>query len=211
MRITSPAGETISYVAGLFYSENELNRNQLQVFNPPFSQQPVTAGTENFSTVTNDSLAIFGQATWNITDTARLSAGLRFNDDEVTLDQTVNTLVGGNVIAAASGSRVTTVTESNLQWRVIGELDVADAAMVYGTVARGYKGPGANTINTGLTALKPIVDPEIPTNYEMGLKSEWLDGSLRVNVSAFLTEFEDFQASLSDNQIPPKFFLANAG
>lgn len=209
LRITSPSYNTITYVAGLYYYENELDYDQTQIFNPPFSQQPTTAGFNNLSTVTNTSYAVFGQATWNITDVARLSVGLRYNDDRITLDQTVtNILAGANV---ATGSRSTTVDETNLQWRIIGEYDIADDKMVYATVARGYKGPGANTLASGLTATKPIVDPEIPTNYEAGLKSEWLEGSLRLNVSVFLTEFEDFQASLSDNGIPPNFYLANAG
>lgn len=209
LRITSDADQTVSYVAGLYAYSNELERYSDQVFNPPFSRQPTTAGSQVYSEVDNTSYAAFGQATWHITDGTRLSGGLRYNKDKITLDQIVNAIVGANTINL--GSRKTEVSENNLQWRVIGEVDLAEDKMLYATVARGYKGPGANTLDTGLSAAKPIVDPEIPTNYELGLKSEWLDGSLRLNTSVFYTEFEDFQASLSDNQIPPKFFLANAG
>jgi iron complex outermembrane receptor protein len=209
LRITSPADQTISYVAGLYYYKNELDREQIQVFNPPYSLSLYTKGFASAAEVDNTSYAIFGQATWNINEAARLSLGLRYNDDEVMLDQTVVSLLDGDIVGG--GNRKTTVDETNLQWRIIGEYNLADDKMVYATVARGYKGPGANTLETGLTAPKPIVDPEIPTNYELGLKSEWLDGRLRLNASAFLTKFEDFQASLSDNDIPPSFFLSNAG
>ena len=45
------------------------------------------------------------------------------------------------------------------------------------------------------TATTPY-DEETVTNYEVGLKSDWLDGSLRINVAAFLMDYEDKQEEL---------------
>lgn len=209
IRITSPGDRKFSYVAGLYYYKNELDRFQTQVFNPPFSRQATTAGFEAKTDVESSSLSVFAQGTWKLNDVTRLSLGLRYNDEEVTLDQSVTNRLGA--LRFPNPGRSTTVDDNAVSWRLTAERDVGESKMLYATVARGYKGPGANTLPSGLAAAKPIVDAEIPTNYEVGLKSEWLDGSLRLNVNAFLTEFEDFQASLSDNNIPPAFFLSNAG
>ena len=39
-------------------------------------------------------------------------------------------------------------------------------------------------------------DEETVTNYEVGVKSDWLDGSLRLNVAAFFMDYEDKQEEL---------------
>ncbi|MEM6899331.1 MAG: TonB-dependent receptor, partial [Pseudomonadota bacterium] len=43
-----------------------------------------------------------------------------------------------------------------------------------------------------------VVDAEVPTNYEIGARTEWADGRLFIDVTAFLTEFEDYQLSVFD-------------
>lgn len=208
LRLTSPADLKVNYVVGLYYYKNELDLKQTRIFNPPFSQQPTIAGNESESIVESQSLAIFGQATWNINETTRLSMGLRYNDEKVSLDQAISARLGDTLFP--NPVRNTTVNDEAISWRLIAERDF-DAGMVYATVARGYKGPGANTLASGYTAAEPIVSAEIPTNYELGIKSELFDGGLRLNANVFLTEFKDFQASLSDNETPPSFFLSNAG
>jgi iron complex outermembrane receptor protein len=97
-------------------------------------------------------------------------------------------------------------------YRVILERDIAEDAMVYASYARGYKGPGSNTLTSGPTADSVFVDPEIPDSYEVGLKSQWLDNRLRLNAAAYYTTFKDFQASAQvPGAFPPIFFLTNAG
>jgi iron complex outermembrane receptor protein len=106
-------------------------------------------------------------------------------------------------------------TDNALSWRLIVERDVTDQAMVYGSVARGYKAPGANTLSAVVDAqaqgLDAIIDPEIPTNFEVGLKSTWWENRLMVNAAMFYTEFEDFHATVSTNEPGelPDFNLGN--
>ncbi|GAB3101638.1 TonB-dependent receptor [Aestuariicella hydrocarbonica] len=209
LRWTTSSQETVSYVAGLYFYKNKLERSQNQLFTPLVTGLSTTSGFSADSAVESKSVALFGQATWNISDITRLSLGLRYNDEEVTLNQSVTNLVGS--ASFPNPERSTTVDDQSVSWRIIGEHNFTPDSMVYASVARGYKGPGANTLPSGYTSAEPIVAPEIPTNYELGLKSEWMDGALRLNANVFYTEFEDFQASLSDNQLPPQFYLANAG
>lgn len=68
------------------------------------------------------------------------------------------------------------------------EFDAAEDVMVYGSVATGFK--SGIIQDAGLTA-----DPEELTNYEIGMKSDWLGGRLRLNVAAYWMDYEDMQFS----------------
>lgn len=217
LRVTSPADATLSYVAGLYYFDKEIDRQFVRLIDLyGIDATPVpdsgAISVLNDPHTTNKSFAVFGQLTWNITEHSRLSVGARYNDDELTIDQTVSSLPG-TIPEAPAGTINDKTDNREVSWRVIGERDISDDAMLYASIARGYKGPGSNSLPSGPSSGDDVfVDPEIPTNYELGIKSEWLDNRLRINAAVYYTEFQDFQASAQvPNAFPPLFFLANAG
>ena len=66
--------------------------------------------------------------------------------------------------------------------------------MVYALYSEGFRLGGSNSqraANTGLVPLNYGADKL--GNYEVGLKSEWLDNRLQINVSAFFMEWTDIQ------------------
>jgi len=75
-----------------------------------------------------------------------------------------------------------------LDWRPTQDL------MVYGRVSTGYKGGGFNVRATNDLALTPF-GPETTTEYEVGLKADWLEGRLRTNLATFYTQYRDIQRS----------------
>lgn len=215
LRLTSPAGETLEYVAGLYYYHREQERYFERIIDlygigaVPAPGLVQTSLINDFD-LENESIAAFGQMTWHVDDALRLSLGARYNHEEVEMAQLIGALPG-YIPEAPLGEVVAEDTDDALSWRIIGEYDVATDAMVYASIARGYKSPGANTLPSGASSAEPIVAPEIPTNYEIGLKSEWWERRLRLNGAVFYTTFEDFQTSVSNGQVPPTFFLDNAG
>ena len=227
LRLTSPGGETLDYIFGLYYFNKETKVDNIEAVDL-FSIVGVPPGVliataEYDPVVDNESYAFFGNVTWNINDRARLTGGLRLNREEVDMDYRLDAAVdlsarfpGYAVILPGPGQADAQyqVSESDTAflWRVIGEYDVTDDAMLYASVSRGYKGLGANAgTSASDPAATPIVRPEVPTNYEIGLRSTWLDNRLVANATLFFTEFEDFQASLSTGIAgPPQIFLSNA-
>ena len=219
IRLQSPLDQTVTYVAGLYYYRNELNRTFSRVINLngfvglPFNQSlAIEAG------LVNESFAGFGQATWHVNDRVRLSLGARYTDEDIAIEQTVGFINPDQVFGlpaipeARPGMVDESTNESKVSWRIIGEYDAAEDVMLFANVARGYKGPGVNMLSSAPLGDSAIVNPEIPTNYEVGMKSRWLDGRLQLNVSAFLTDFKDFQASQSVIvNLAPVFLLGNAG
>ncbi|MBI1251730.1 MAG: TonB-dependent receptor [Alphaproteobacteria bacterium] len=89
--------------------------------------------------------------------------------------------------------------------------DLTDDILVYLSYSRGYKAGGINLdrdapaalgINpaTGLVVgtqaqVNDIAtfDPEFSDSYELGVRSQWFDGTLTLNVTLFQTDYEDFQ------------------
>jgi len=73
------------------------------------------------------------------------------------------------------------------------QYDFDDAAMAYFTAAQGYKSGGFT--GQPVNAISLEFDDEKALTYEIGAKSEWLDGAARLNAALFYTEFEDLQVS----------------
>ncbi|GAA0784455.1 MULTISPECIES: TonB-dependent receptor [Pseudomonadati] len=90
-----------------------------------------------------------------------------------------------------------------------------DSHNTYAKVARGYKAGGFNMTLPAELADKKEFDTEILYNYEIGLKSVWLDGVFDSNFALFFMDREDQQvaASLQDPENPQRFvlFTENAG
>ena len=221
-RITSTAADNFVYQLGLYYFTKDLAYDTLLAVDAVLGGAPVPGflfiTSRTLANVDWESYALFGQGTLDLSDKARLTVGLRLNHEDVDMDVAVTSgkeffpNVPPVTISPILGEVEQNKSDDSVSWRVIGEYDIAKDVMLYGSVARGYKGPGANTIRDVVVANEePIVDPEIPTNYEIGVKSRLFDGRAVLNATLFFSEFEDFQTSLAiPNSAPPAFFLSNA-
>ena len=64
--------------------------------------------------------------------------------------------------------------------------------MLYASYTEGYKAGGFNSAADDILA-GPF-DPEEVTNYELGMKSSWLDNTLRVNAAVFSYTYDNLQS-----------------
>jgi len=68
-----------------------------------------------------------------------------------------------------------------------------DSLMFFGTISKGFKSGGfAGSQGIESVASNPV-DPETVWNYELGMKSDFFDRSLRLNVTAFYMDYQDLQ------------------
>ena len=77
--------------------------------------------------------------------------------------------------------------------KISSQYDIGDAAMAFGSIARGYKSGGYNAQPVNDQQLE--FDEEDALTYELGFKSEWLGGAARFNLSVFRTEFDGLQVA----------------
>jgi outer membrane receptor protein involved in Fe transport len=160
-----------------------------------------------------NSYAAFGEAYYNITNDIKLTAGLRFTEDQKHFPQ-----IPSWVVANGWGYPVTGIVDQ--QWdQFTGrfaanwtpKLDFTDQTLIYGSYAHGYKAGGANPPGPILdssgsagdpgggaiaTPVHPLTfEPEFVDAFEVGSKNTLLDGGLTLNGSAFYYNYEHYQIS----------------
>ncbi|WP_176272656.1 TonB-dependent receptor [Altererythrobacter lutimaris] len=212
VRIASTGRSQLEYVAGLFFYDYR--------YNPIIAQSgtlgflPVTA-TRSFDTqVDQRSYAVFGQLGYSLTDELKLIAGGRYTRDELDVERI-------NFVDPDRGVRIPGFTNpdgvfqrsidtNNFSWRLGVQYLPSPDVTFFATVSRGYKGPAINPIEP--SSLAPdIVNEEIPTNYEIGVKGQTADGTLRGDLTFFVTDVEDFQAqTVADVNGLTQFVFTNA-
>ena len=232
LRVAIPQENPVNGQFGLYYfrSEDDAIRNLqgnlglpgflLPTFpfcvgaQPPFGGPPPACPLSNDFALGRDvqsnqvfeSFAAFGQLNFDLTDDLTLIAGLRWNDDSVSIDNVQQTL-NYFVPVASPGIFSDKTSNSELTWRFGAQYDITDDVMVYGSYARGYKGPGFNDVFAA--GVQSNVLPETSDAFEIGLRSEFADGNVVFNITAFLQQFDNFQAQSFDvNQ--QTFLLQNA-
>ncbi|WP_408587913.1 TonB-dependent receptor [Novosphingobium sp.] len=209
LRLVSPTRGRFDYVLGLFYSNGKTDR----AFRRGPSG-PVVASWDSLSKT--QSYAAFGQATYDLTDTTHVDAGLRFNHEKVSanfLNSAPSASPPANnatCLSLCSGE----ASDSVVTWKTSLRQDLSQGVMVYGSFARGYKGQGFD-ISSGFNPRRAAnpVRPETSDAYEIGLKSRFLDNKVQLNIAAFLSNFRNFQAQsgvlLPDNTV--QLTLNNVG
>jgi iron complex outermembrane receptor protein len=142
----------------------------------------------------NETKSAFGQVNAFVTDSIELVGGARYSKDK----QVYNRIALPGPPLPADTDRIGPPASSS-EWtgKIGANLHASDDAMYYATISRGYKAGGVNlTLNT------PNFAPEKNLVYELGSKLTLLDRRLRLNASAFYSDYEDIQLSSLFNALP---------
>ena len=165
------------------------------------------------------SWAVFGEGYWQVGPELRLTAGLRYTDDQKTTTPYPSQLLLGSQTDGAPGpssggyySRgYRPLADVVQQWGAVTgrlvvdwapDLSFTDDTLVYASLSRGYKGGGTNPpridLNPGVVEYLPLAQdfaPEYVNALEIGTKNTLLDGRLSLNTTAFFYDYKDYQVS----------------
>lgn len=182
LRLVSPRGGWLEYIAGAYYFHSDVDGNQ--IFKTALGN--VTGGALQRTR----SISAFGQATANISSSLRVIGGARYIDEDksVTLSQ-----VGLAALGMPTYSRKEAFKDSKVLLNGSMEYDLADRVLLYGSYSQGYKAGGFNFFD--LRNNNPNFSPETSDGLEVGLKTQLLDNSVRLNIAAFSTKFDNLQVS----------------
>ncbi|WP_084196786.1 TonB-dependent receptor [Solimonas soli] len=138
------------------------------------------------------STAFFAQFTGYLTDALSLILGGRYQTETRDLKRSnfgLQNLAGGQttLINYAQDSR----DESNFSPKVSVNYKVLDDTMVYASWQKGFKSGTFNVIN--LYNTPEYVKPEQIEAIELGVKSEFFDKRVRLNVAAFQSKIDNLQ------------------
>jgi len=188
----------LDLVLGLFYFEQE--HELVQSF--PALGNPSSA---DYAHQDGDSRAAFGQAIYALTPDLNVTLGLRFTDERKTFERNPGVLFGTQIDGQDASSTPSISEMSNVPMTVNGDLDsdntsirfgldyhVNDQIMVFANYAEGFKAGEFGARAASDFTVGPTEDEE-SESYEIGIKSDWFNQRLRVNATAFYTNFENLQ------------------
>ncbi|PZN34785.1 MAG: TonB-dependent receptor [Proteobacteria bacterium] len=215
----SNTSDSWNWVAGLYYFDESVTADQF------FDQ--ASNGTLIQSNLDTTSYAAFGQITYSITDTFRLTGGMRYTKDAKEQQTYAETRPFTGfvppgppdfipIIAIIPTNALTDIDFTKTTWKLGIELDVAEQSLLYASVATGFKS-GILYSATG----RNHSDPENLTAYTVGSKNRFLGNTLQLNLEAFYWDYEDQHiAHLGPVQVAetpggpifgPVFMTENAG
>jgi len=175
----------VNYTAGLFY------------YNALSGVAPLTVRSvspaANFDIYGDEgtrSYAAFAQADYSVTASTALTAGIRYTVDKRDYHGEF-TFPGGDPSKPADTfvRAVGDKTFPKLTWRFAVDQKLEQDVSVYLSYSRGFKGG----LFSATVPSNPPVKPETLDALEGGLKSEFFDRTLRINVSGFYYIYNDIQ------------------
>lgn len=224
IRVASDQSQRLRWIAGVHYFNENLDADGISA-RPnallPNGQPNQGAGSPALRRTSyeqdNQSFALFGNTTYDLTDKFSITGGLRWTREEKDLDLSLLQIQTGtytngawwkassysnpvlNPAAGANGSVNRKKNWSDFTYDLTPEYKVNDHLKTYLRLARGFKSGGFNTgLSTSLAQLT-AVEPEYLNSYEWGVKSDWLQGRLIANANIFYYDYKDIQVNLLTN------------
>jgi len=208
-RIESNTGTAFDWQAGLFYFKEDYDVES-------FSYDSLNGGAQDgYERInqTNDSWAVFGAATWQVSPAFQLRAGMRYTVDkkELTVEEYFNNgfapcirymfifgrpdLAKCNITQLAAqepdGDLSADPEDKKFNWDLSGTYELSENVNLYARVATGYRGSSIQA--AGAFNAKSVADPETSTAIEAGVKAELWDKRARLNFGVFRYEVKDQQ------------------
>ncbi len=178
LRLASHEADQLRYQIGLFYFYEDLTVDS-------FSFDTLNGGVQNGYAVQEQqswAAAVFGTLSYDVTDRLTLTAGSRQSiDDKRFSAERLQDPFGG----ASIGPIKVETDDSHLSWDVSAVYELTNDVNVFARIANGFRAPsiqGRILFGDDVT----VADTEEVLSYEVGVKSDILDGSGRINATAFM-------------------------
>lgn len=213
IRANGSISDKINLTAGLYYWDSEYDQFQESFdmwyylgigFGPEGGLWPGAISSQLDGTGQNTAYAAFASIDWQLTQRLMLNLGGRITNEERKLE----TFTPNFVLNLPGGSTTEIVPHGPTQkfeddWtefspRIALTYDMNDDLMFFSSYSRGFKSGGFFARTQNVDDINSY-DPEYVDTYEVGMKSEWLDNRLRVNATAFYSEYEDKQEEVITN------------
>lgn len=174
LRLASDGDAPLEWLAGLYYYRVANDGDFFSYTNTP---QPFPLAQISRNRL--EGYAAFGQATWSVTDTLRLTAGARLSWDQ-----------REGAGSSAFGPYTADEDYDHVDWKLGVEYDVAADVMAYANVQTGYQ-PGTYNMFPATDERSNLVDSAAMTAWTAGIKTRFLDDRLQVNDEVFYYDYSD--------------------
>lgn len=158
-----------------------------------------SAAVQRFHQIAStESIAFFGELSYPLSDIYTLTAGARYSQDEKNYQvDSLGSFMALQLVASGSPLGYGKVNASDnwdaVTWRLTLDAQYSEDVFAYATVSTGYKSGGFQSGPLTQEEAAKSFNPEYVTNYEVGIKSDLLEGRMRLNATAFFMLQEDLQ------------------
>lgn len=160
---------SLDWIAGVYFFQEDLSLDTTFIF--PFSIDSST-----------DSIAVFGQGTFEVNDQLSLTAGVRATNDEKDFDG----------VGPFGFARMDSQEFDNISYTIGADYRFNDDMLGYAKYSTGFKSGGWSPDAFSGTSVFLPVDEETLDSFEVGLKADW-NNTLRLNAAAFFNQYEGLQ------------------
>ncbi|WP_073978087.1 TonB-dependent receptor [Erythrobacter donghaensis] len=172
IRLASTTDGPLSWQIGGYYFNSDFDVTTVGFDFPP----PVTVNQ------TNDAWALFGQVSYQLTETLRATGGIRYTDDQKDF-----------VVLSGAAPQPRSVGDENVDWDISLFADVGEDASVYAKVANSFRGPTIQGRDVAFFSAPSVAQSENITSYEAGFKTEFADRRVRLNGAVYYYTVSDPQ------------------
>ncbi len=191
LQLQSDSDGPLNWIVGAFYYDQIGDLGIFATFPGPFS--PFAVDTRQKT----KSYAAYGELYYELTEALKLTVGARYTSDKKSF---ANTFGLGN-----------SDTFNQFTPKLGLEYKFSDDVFGYVTVGRGFKSGGFNIFEFVPPPAQPrAFQPEKVTAYEGGLKTEFLNQRVRLNVSGFFYDYKDMQVTQFPGLPAVAQFISNA-
>ncbi|AQQ68129.1 hypothetical protein Mag101_11155 [Microbulbifer agarilyticus] len=197
-RINGDLTDSINLTAGVYYWESDYWQTQesydMWYFfgvgdNPGDISQDLTGEGDNTA------YSLFASVDWQLTDALILNLGGRYTQEEKSFRGSSGelTYVPADMVVVPAGP----ITAMKDDWnefspRIALQYALNPDVMLFGSYAKGFKSGGFFARTQDVYGMQSY-DPEYVDTLEAGVKSEWLNNRVRLNATAFVSDYSDKQ------------------
>lgn len=197
LRLASGSEAVLGWLVGAYWSNDKIDTPKQEFLGTDF---PVPGGLNAIYEQETDSVALFGNFDYELTDSLQLNAGIRYTNEERSFDgRTIATItppvIGGEGVPfepdVVLASLTDELTFDDVSWKVGLDYFAVEDWLYYGSISKGFKSGGFNG-NLALSdaELKPFNEENLIA-YEAGVKGTLLEASMQLTAAVFFYDYED--------------------
>ena len=194
---------TVDWTAGAFYYDSKSKLGGFVTFGA-FDYLGIIPNFAQNDRFTTKSKSGYAHVAWRATDALTLTAGVRetSEDKTFTFDHT-------NFLTILTPLQY---GQSHFDWKAAVDYKITNSIMTYGSVSTGFRSDGAQPRPFVRNELTSVPAEEI-TAYEIGLKSDFFEHRLRVNLAGFINDYSPrvtsrfgYSCNLANDTTPGPYF-----
>ena len=201
LRLASPdTGPFKWQFGGIYFDSRDMTEFDQRAFFLTSNALGTTPNPNNWVLLhnVNTSYAVFGQASYQLTDKLTATGGIRITHDarETTLLKTANTIAN---VSTFTGAKYVKLTDTKPSWDASLLYRASPDFSLYARVARGFRGPTIQGRSAVFNAPFTTANSETNTSYEIGLKSAALNNAVHFNLTGFYYTVNNIQLNGNDS------------